>query len=57
MIGTIRTRLLAAELLKNLGKITLPAFDFTRVHQLARRTEAAVRQGTFGYTIMIGTRR
>jgi len=57
LVGSIRTKLLGAQLLVSLKKIELPAVDFSRAQALARSAAAAVAAGTLGYALVVGTRR
>ncbi len=57
MVAGIRTKLLGAELLVKLRKLTLPGdIDFARATGLARAAAEAVRQGQLGYAIVVGTK-
>ena len=56
LVGSIRTKLLGAQLLVSLKKIDLPAVDFGQAQALARSAAAAVAAGTLGYALVVGTR-
>jgi ubiquinone/menaquinone biosynthesis C-methylase UbiE len=57
MVQSIRTKLLAAQLLVALKKIDVPAVDFAQAQRLARSAAGAVAAGTLGYVLLVGTRR
>jgi arsenite methyltransferase len=56
MLEEIRTRLLGAELLVKLKKIDLPTVNFEQAKALARAASAAIKQGTFGYALVLATK-
>lgn len=56
MVSSIRNKLLGAELLVKLNKLTLPGVDLSEAHTLARATSQAVEEGRFGYAIMVATK-
>lgn len=57
LVGGIRAKLLGAELLVKLKKLTLPdSVDFAMAKGLARAAAEAVRQGRLGYAIIAGTK-
>ena len=55
MVQDIRTRLLAAELLVKLKQINLPSIDFEQAKTFARAAAYAVKDGRFGYALIIAT--
>lgn len=57
LVGTIRARLLGAELMVRLNELELPGVDLEQAKQVARGAAEAVRKGTLGYAIIIGTKR
>lgn len=56
LVRDVRTRLLAAELLVKLKKLTLPIADFEQAKALARSAAHAVQDSLFGYTLLIATK-
>lgn len=56
LVRDVRTRLLAAELLVKLKKLTLPVADFEQAKALARSAAHAVQDGLFGYALLIATK-
>ena len=54
MVYNIRKKLLGAELLVKLKKIELPGADFSQAKQMAKVAETAVREGKFGYALIVG---
>lgn len=55
MVRQIRTRLLAFEIARGLGKISVPGFDLTAAKQMATAAQDAIAQGRLGYVIMTAT--
>ena len=55
MIATVRTKMIGAELMSKLGKLSLPGVDFAAAKAMATATTEAVRTGTLGYAILIGS--
>lgn len=54
LVGDIRAKLLGAELLVRLRKLTLPGTtDFAAAKELARAAAAAVADGTLGYALVV----
>lgn len=53
MVASIRGKLLGAELLIKLGKVSLPGVDIDEAKSMARVAEQAVRKGQLGYTLII----
>ena len=53
LVRDVRTRLLATELLLKLKKITLPIANFEQAKALARSAADAVRNGLFGYALLV----
>ena len=49
--------LLGAQVLMALGKIDLPAVDFTQARRVACGAADAVAAGTLGYALLVGKRR
>lgn len=57
LVGGIRTKLLGAEIMVKLKKLTLPDnIDFEAAKGMARAASEAVRQGTLGYAIIAGAK-
>jgi ubiquinone/menaquinone biosynthesis C-methylase UbiE len=56
MVRDVRTRLLAAELLVKLKKVALPIADFDQAKAFAHSAAAAVRDGLFGYTLLVANK-
>lgn len=56
LVRSIRSRLLGAELLANLGKVALPAADIRGAGRLARAAATAVAEGRLGYSLLVATR-
>lgn len=57
MVRQIRVKLLGAEILVGLKKLTLPGVDFASAKRLAGSALAAIEQGQIGYAIFIGRKR
>jgi arsenite methyltransferase len=55
MVRQIRTRLLAFEIARGLGKISVPNFDLTAAKQMAAAAQDAIAQDRLGYVIMTAT--
>lgn len=55
MLRQIRTRLLALDVARGLGKISLPDFDITGATRMAAAAQHAIRQGLLGYVIVTAT--
>ena len=51
-VNQIRTRLLAAEVMVGLQKLTLPGFDFEGAKAIAKYALEAIREGKLGYAIV-----
>ncbi len=56
MVHDMRTKLFAAELLVKLKHMNLPSLDFEQAKALARAAADAVKDGRFGYTLIIATK-
>lgn len=57
LVGDIRAKLLGAELLVRLRKLTLPGTtDFAAAKELARAAAAAVADGTLGYALVVAAK-
>ena len=56
MVHDIRTKLLAVELLVKLKQVNLPSLDFEQTRTLARAAADAVKDGRFGYALIIATK-
>jgi len=57
LVREIRGKLIGAEVLAKLGKLTLPFADFRQAKELAKLASAAVEEGRFGYSLFIARRR
>ncbi len=57
MVSSVRAKLLGAELMVKLNTLELPGVDLEQAKQVARAAAEAVRKGTLGYAIIIGTKR
>ncbi len=57
LVHDIRTKLFAAELVVKLKQVNLPSLDFEQAKVLARAAAGAVKDGCFGYTLIIATKR
>jgi len=56
-VGSIRTKLLGAEMLVKLKKLTLPgAIDFAAAKGMVRAAAAAVADGTLGYALVVAAK-
>ncbi len=53
MVTGIRGKLLGAELLLKLGKLSLPQVDIDGARVMAQAAEKAVREGKLGYTLIV----
>jgi ubiquinone/menaquinone biosynthesis C-methylase UbiE len=56
MVQDIRSRLMGAEMLAKLKKISLPGADFEQARSMARAAAAAVKAKHFGYAILGATK-
>ena len=56
LVRDVRTRLLATELLVKLKKMKLPVADFEQAKAIARSAADAVRDGLFGYALLVATK-
>ena len=57
LVGSIRTKLLGAEMLVKLKKLTLPgAIDFAAAKGMVRAAAAAVADGTLGYALVVAAK-
>jgi arsenite methyltransferase len=56
LVRVVRTRLLGAELLLKLKQLDLPGADFEQAKALARHAAEAVRRGTLGYALVVGSK-
>lgn len=56
MVRDVRAKLLGAELMSKLGKLTLPVGDLDQAKQMARAATSAVEQGRLGYALLIAVR-
>jgi ubiquinone/menaquinone biosynthesis C-methylase UbiE len=54
MVRDIRDKLLGAELLVKLGKLSVPGGDLSEAQALARAASEAISDGRFGYTLLTG---
>ncbi|VAW30972.1 hypothetical protein MNBD_CHLOROFLEXI01-4957 [hydrothermal vent metagenome] len=54
MIRSIQGKLLGAEIMIGLNKLTLPDLDFAQAKSIARHAAQAVRQGKLGYALLVG---
>ncbi len=57
MVQDVRTKLMAAELLVKLKKVEMPVADFDQAKALARSAADAVREGAFGYALLVAEKR
>ena len=56
MVQQIRMKLLSAEVLVGLKKLSLPSVDFTSAKQMAKSALAAIQKGQLGYAILIAVK-
>lgn len=56
LVQTVQRRLVGADLLVKLQKLDLPGVDLARIRALARGAAEAVRAGTLGYALLIGSK-
>jgi arsenite methyltransferase len=56
MVQQIRMKLLSAEVLVGLKKLTLPGVDFISAKEMAQNTLTAIYQGQLGYAVLIATK-
>jgi SAM-dependent methyltransferase len=56
MARGVRAKLLGAELMAKIGKLTLPVGDLDQAKQMARVATSAVEQGRLGYTLLTAVR-
>jgi arsenite methyltransferase len=56
LVRVVCARLLGAELLVKLKQLDLPGADFAQAKALARHAAEAIRQGTLGYALVVGTK-
>ncbi len=56
MVRGVRAKLLGAELMAKLGKLTLPVGDLDQAKQMARVATSAVEQGRLGYALLTAVR-
>ncbi len=54
MIRKIRAKLLGAQLLVGLKKMSLPSVDFDQAFAMAREAETCIRDGRLGYALIVG---
>ncbi len=55
MVRSIQGKLLGAEIMIGLNKLTLPDLDIKQAKSIARHAAQAVRQGKLGYALLAGT--
>jgi arsenite methyltransferase len=55
-VNQVRTRLLAAEVMVRLQKLTLPGFDFEAAKGMAKYALVAISDGKLGYAIVAATK-
>ena len=55
-VNEIRTRLLAAEVMVGLRKLSLPGFDFEAAKAIAKQALEAIGKGELGYAIIAATK-
>lgn len=53
MVDRVRSKLLLADVLKGLGKLSAPGLDTEEAHRFARAASAAVAAGKLGYGLLI----
>ncbi len=56
MVQQIRMKLLSAEVLVALRKLSLPGADFTSAKQMAQSALAAIQKGQLGYSVLIAVK-
>jgi arsenite methyltransferase len=56
MVQQIRMKLLSAEVLVGLKKLSLPTVDFTSAKQMAQSALAAIENGQLGYAVLIAVK-
>ena len=56
LVKQIQTRLLAAEVMVRLQKLSLPGFDLEAVKIIAKHALAAIREGKLGYAFVIASK-
>ena len=56
MVRDVRAKLLGAELMAKLGKITLPVGDLGHAKDMARAATKAVERGNLGYSLVLARR-
>jgi arsenite methyltransferase len=56
MVEQIRMKLLSAEVLVGLKKLSLPSVDFTSAKQLANSALTAIQKGLLGYAVLIAAK-
>jgi ubiquinone/menaquinone biosynthesis C-methylase UbiE len=56
MVQQIRMKLLSAEVLVGLKKLSLPSVDFTSAKHMAQSALAAIQQGQLGYAVLIAVK-
>lgn len=56
LVRDVRAKLLGAELMSKLGKLTLPVGDLDQAKQMARAAATAVEQGRLGYALLLAVR-
>jgi hypothetical protein len=56
MVQQIRMKLLSAEALVGLKKLSLPSVDFTSAKQMAQSALAAIQKGQLGYATLIAVK-
>ena len=57
MVRSIQSKLLGAEIMIGLNKLTLPDLDLKQAKSIARHAAQAVRQGKLGYALLVGVKR
>jgi len=56
LVGAVRTKLFAAEVLAGLNKTAIPGFDLEAAKRMARQALSAIDEGRLGYAIVIASR-
>ncbi|HSH79970.1 MAG TPA: methyltransferase domain-containing protein, partial [Herpetosiphonaceae bacterium] len=56
MVRDVRAKLLGAELMAKLGKITLPVGDLSEAKDVARAAAQAISEGNLGYSLILARR-